>query len=149
MMVSHLNPRMWVIRSDQRFTKRGMAVQLASTYIHALDGRLRIKVTGVKGAPRRALEIEDELQAIDGVDHVKANPTTGNILIVYRPDKIGQHEVVSALHGLGCLQEHDRAQMLAGSYSGGIAEGFSGMLAETLVRSTMELALQRLVSALI
>ena len=123
-------------------------MQLVSTYIHALNGRLRIKAIGVKGAPRRALEIEGGLQAVDGIDHVKANPITGNLLILYRPDRIGQHEILSALRHLGCLQERDRAQALTESY-GGIVQGLSGVLAETLMRSTMELAMQRLVRALI
>ena len=125
-----------------------MVMQLLSTYIHALDGRLRIKVIGLKGAPERAMEIEGGLRAIDGVEHVKANPTTGNILIRYRPDRIGQDEVIGALHRLGCLRGHGNAQTLTGRYSA-IGERFSGMLAETLVRSTVELALQRLVRALI
>jgi hypothetical protein len=125
-----------------------MAVQPASTYIHTLEGRLRIKVIEVKGAPRRALEIEEGLRAIDGVDHVKANHITGNILILYRPDKIGQHELLTALRRLGCLQEHDRARIIT-SNGGDKHDGFSAMLTETLVRSTMELAVQRLVSALI
>jgi hypothetical protein len=125
-----------------------MDVQLASTYMHALEGRLRIKVSGVKGAPLRALAIEGELRAIDGVTRVQANPITGNILILYCPDRIGQDEVIAALHRLGCLQEPDRPQTMRGSYSD-MLQGFSSMLAETLVRSTMELALQRLVSALI
>jgi hypothetical protein len=125
-----------------------MAVQPASTYIHALDGRLRIKVTEVKGSPGKALEIEGGLRTIDGVNLVKANPITGNILILYCADKIGQHEILSALHRLGCLREHGRAQTIT-SNDGGKLDGFSAMLTETLVRSTMELALQRLVSALI
>jgi copper chaperone CopZ len=123
-------------------------VQPVSTYMHTLNGRLRIKVTEVKGTPQRALEIEAGLRAIDGVDHIKANPITGNILILYRPERIGQHQVLSALRRLGCLQEHDSAQALTENH-GDMVQGFSGMLAETLVRSTMEVAFQRLVSALI
>jgi copper chaperone CopZ len=122
-----------------------MAVQPGSTYIHALDGRLRVKGSGVKGVPRRALEIEAELRAIDGIDHVKANPITGNILILYRPDRIDQDQILSALGRLGCLQAHET---ITGN-SGGELQGFSAILTETLVRSTVELALQRLVSALI
>jgi copper chaperone CopZ len=125
-----------------------MALQPVSTYIHALDGRLRIKVTQIKGAPQKALEIERGLRAIDGIDHVKANPLTGNILILYRPDRIGQHEILSALRRLGYLQEHDSAQTLTGHHDGKLY-GLSAMLTETVVRSTVELALQRLVSALI
>jgi copper chaperone CopZ len=125
-----------------------MAVQLTSTYIHALDGRLRIKAYGVKNDPLRALAIARELRAVDGVNHVEANPITGNVLILYSSDRIGQHEIIDALRRLGCLQEHARDQTVRGS-DGGMMHGFSAKLIETIVRSITELALQRLVSALI
>ena len=125
-----------------------MALQPMSTYIHALDGRLRIKVPQIKGAPQRALEIERGFRAIDGIDHVEANPLTGNILFRYRPDRIGQDEILSALRRLGYLQPHHRTRTITRHHAGK-SNGFSAMLTETLVRSTVELALQRLVSALI
>jgi len=125
-----------------------MALQLASTYIHALDGRLRIKVNGVKGSLVKALEIEGKLRAIAGINHVKANPTTGNVLILYHPDKIGQSELISVLQRLGCLLDQAMPPIMVGNH-GRVSQRLAETLAETLVRSTVELALQRLVTALI
>jgi hypothetical protein len=49
---------------------------IASTYVHALEGRLRIKVPKIKRALRGALEVELRLQQVTGVEDVSANPTT-------------------------------------------------------------------------
>jgi copper chaperone CopZ len=123
-------------------------VNVISPYIHALNGRLRIKVAEVKGLPMKALEVEGELRKIDGITHVRANPTTGNVLVFYDPAIIGQYEILSALQHLGYLRYNtvvrtpDRGHPRA-------FEGIGEAMAETLVRTTMELAVQRLVSALI
>jgi hypothetical protein len=125
-----------------------MAVQAACTYIHALNGRLRIKVPAVKGSPVKALEIEGKLQAIEGINCVKGNPMTGNVLILYQPDKIGHQEVMGALERLGYLREIGKVQIMIEAPNR-MLERISETLAETLVRSTIELAVQRLVSSLI
>jgi cation transport ATPase len=117
-------------------------------YIHALKGRLRIKVLKVKGSAQKALELEEQLRAIEGVHHVHANPTTGNVLIRYHPDKLEQSAVLAALQHLGYLQQAEVARVPPMGHSLAV-EGLGEALAETLVRTTMELALQRLVSALI
>ena len=123
-------------------------MQLASTYVHALKGRLRIKVNGVKGSPAKALEIEGRLQAMAWVNHVKANPTTGNVLILYYPDRIGQQEVIGALQRLGYLHAYNTSAVVVASHNP-VLRGVADRLVETLVHSTVELALQRLVTALI
>jgi hypothetical protein len=123
-------------------------MKVMPSYIHALDGRLRIKAPHVKGAPARALEVESRLRQVDGIDHVTANPTTGNVLILYNSCRIAQHEVLDILRTLGCLQEQAAAKTRA-SESVGTRPSFSETLAESLMRSTMELALQGLIRALI
>jgi cation transport ATPase len=119
-----------------------------SPYIHALNGRLRIKVIKIKGSAQKAMEVEQQLREIEGVRYVRANPTTGNVLIRYHPATIEQSAVLDALQRLGYLQQGGAAQPPDGGHSwamGGLGEA----MAETLVRTTMELAVQRLVSALI
>ena len=133
-----------------------MIMKVTPSYIHALDGRLRIKAPEVKGSPARGLEIESRLRQVDGIDHVTANPTTGNILILYNSCRIAQHEVLDILRTLGCLQEQPAAQTGASasverrpSFGEAFGEALGEALTESLVRSTMELALQRLIRALI
>ena len=76
---------------------------VASTYVHALEGRLRIKLPKIKRALREALEVELRLEQVAGVEEVSANATTGNVLILYDPRVIEQRELFSFLMELGYL----------------------------------------------
>ncbi|MGA7578457.1 MAG: hypothetical protein ACLQUW_05870 [Desulfobaccales bacterium] len=49
---------------------------VVSTYVHALEGRLRIKLPEIKRAALKALEVERHLRELAGVESVSANPTT-------------------------------------------------------------------------
>jgi copper chaperone CopZ len=123
-------------------------VNAVSAHLHALDGRLRIKVAGVKGSPPKAREIEDRLQMCDGITQATANPTTGSILILYDSHQINQERVLHTLRSLGCLPENGRVRTSAKS-AAETQPAFGQELVQTVVRSTMEFALQRLVHALI
>jgi Heavy metal associated domain 2 len=127
-------------------------MKVTPSYIHALDGRLRLKAPKVKGSPARALEIESRLRQVDGIDHVTANPTTGNILILYNSCRIAQHKVLDILHTLGCLEAQPAVKTGASesvAIRPSFGEALGEALTESLVRSTVELALQRLLRALI
>jgi hypothetical protein len=123
-------------------------VQVISPYIHALNGRLRIKVPEVKGLPMKAVELEGALRDIDGITFVRANPTTGNVLVLYDPAGIGQYELLAALQRLGYLR-HDAVPRTPGSGQPRTFEGIGETFARTFMHTTMELVVQRLVSALI
>uniref|UniRef100_A0A7V4G6J1 Cation transporter n=1 Tax=Desulfobacca acetoxidans TaxID=60893 RepID=A0A7V4G6J1_9BACT len=123
-------------------------MNIISSYVHALDGRLRIKIPEVKNAPPKAREVEQHLKLSPGVDQVSANPVTGNVLILYNPRLIGQEEIILALKELGYLEE-GRPQ---GPGAPGMTQDQGGFLTKvtTTVASTlMEVALSRLVAALI
>jgi copper chaperone CopZ len=130
------------------YTKEITHVNVISPYFHALNGRLRVKVAELKGLPVKALEVEGQLRKIDGINYVRANPTTGNVLVLYDPAKISQYEVLGALQRLGYLRENGNIRIGARSQLR-VYEGLGEAVAETLMRTTMELAVQRLVSALI
>ncbi len=80
-----------------------------SPYLHVLDGRLRIKLPQVKGAPQRALAIEQLLLGLDGVTDVTANPTTGNVLVLFTSAVISQHDIIAALQKTGYLSDDHEA----------------------------------------
>jgi len=123
-------------------------VQIISSYVHALDGRLRIKIPEVKNAPLKAREVEHHLKLLPGVEQVSANPVTGNVLILYNPNLISQAEIVLALRELGYLQE----QPSQGSKAAGSAQNqdhFLTKVTTTVASALMEAALSRLVAALI
>jgi hypothetical protein len=122
-------------------------MKVNSSYVHALEGRLRLKVPEVKGAPRKAREIERHLAQAPGVDEVSANPVTGSVLILYNPRLISQEEFTLALQEIGCLEELQAQAGGAGPPSR--SDSAFGKMATAVASAVMELALTRLVVALI
>ena len=120
-------------------------MKVAAAYVHALEGRLRIKVLEVKGSPANAWHVETRLAAMDGIHEVTANPRTGNVLVLYDSCLTSQHEIVETLQSWGYLQDRRLERTPA---RGGVGI-FPDSLANTLVRSSVEFALQRLITALI
>ena len=55
------------------------------TVIHALPGRVRLKVAGIKNNPSLAQEIKQRLSNKAGVSRVQINPITGSVLMYYDP----------------------------------------------------------------
>jgi hypothetical protein len=122
-------------------------VENTAPYIHALDGRLRIKLATVKGSPTKAVEIEGRLRSHPGIMHVNANPITGNVLILYDHQILAQHELLDTLRSLGYLREPGST----GGSNGTAASSppLGKILADSLARTTMEMAVQGLIRALI
>jgi hypothetical protein len=119
-----------------------------SSYVHALEGRLRIKIPEVKGAPLKAREIERHLAFCSGVEEVTANPITGSVLVLYNPHLIGQKEIVFAFQEIGYLEESKPTA--AGGIGGNTAhEGAIARVTTTVASTLMEVALSRLVAAII
>ncbi len=119
-----------------------------SAYVHALAGRLRIKIPRIKGAADKAQELEQHLQQVSGIESVSANPTTGNVLVLYNPHCIDQWHIFSFLKDLGYLSP--AASTVSGMVSPqsspqGVVEKVTAFVAATL----MEVALSRLVGGLI
>jgi hypothetical protein len=106
-------------------------------YLHVLDGRLRIKLLQVKGAPQRALAVEQLLHGLNGVTHVTANPTTGNVLVLFTSAVTSQHNIITALRQTGYLRDAHAAEQSQTS------------LMSMVMHSAIEWALERLVLALI
>ncbi len=107
-------------------------------YLHALDGRIRIKITGVKGSPATAGEVTGYLLRSRGIDEVNANHITGNVLILYDTRQISQDRIFNLLQDAGYLEK--TARVPAGQGDGLVA---------VLARAVMETALQSMVMALI
>jgi hypothetical protein len=72
-------------------------------YVHAIDGRLRIKVPEVKRSAARAQQIEELFRGFDGIREVRANPITGNVLFLHDPGRIAAREIMGALISAGYL----------------------------------------------
>ena len=123
-------------------------MNVVSSYVHALEGRLRIKIPEVKGDARKAREIESYLHLLSGMEQVSANPVTGNVLILYDPRLIGVDDIIAALKDLGYLEDSSSKSRGAGDTEGH-QQGLVGTLTSAVASSLMEVALTRLVTALI
>jgi copper chaperone CopZ len=123
-------------------------MQVGTDYIHALEGRLRIKVPEIKGSPVRAGELEKRVKWQPGIDYIKANPTTGNVLVYYDSEKIGQKRILKAMQESGYLQfSNSQAPTPAGSQEA--KTSIMENLVASVAQSIMEVALTRLVTAII
>lgn len=107
-------------------------------YLHALDGRMRIKINEVKGSSGSAEEITRYLSSFHGIDQVNANPVTGNVLILYNNKQISQKGILTLLEEAGYLR---RTTPMPASRREG--------LVSVVAKAVMETALQSMVMALI
>lgn len=55
--------------------------------IHAIPGRLRLKVVPLKNNPSLAQEIQAQIKTLPGISAVEVNPTTGSLLLVFKVSK--------------------------------------------------------------
>jgi hypothetical protein len=112
---------------------------LGTSYIHMLEGRLRIKVTKLKGSPDKAVEIESTIRELKGVSQVRANHLTGNVLVLFDSEETNHFHIIGTLKDLGCLtQEADKTP-----------RGLSNKLTETLMGPIAQAVVERAILALI
>lgn len=73
----------------------------AGRCVHALPGRLRVKVAAVKRAPAVAAQVEQLLRQDRGVAEVMANPVTGSVLICYDVQLTTPQDILARLAPYG------------------------------------------------
>lgn len=52
---------------------------------HAIPGRIRLRIPGIKGEPGLSLEVHKQLSALPVIRRVEVNPVTGSVLVLYDP----------------------------------------------------------------
>jgi hypothetical protein len=122
-------------------------VSVSSAYLHALDGRVRIKLAGVKGSPATASLAEERLRRCDGVVDVTANPITGNVLIIYDPARLKQARLMEELGPFSVA--HGDSGSRATTRPVHDRHSAAQRLAETVMSTVLETAMHQLVTALI
>ena len=70
-------------------------------YVHSLDGRIRLHVPTIKGAPAQARALVALVHTLEGVTGVTAHPTTGNVVIRFTSATIHPEAIVEALRQAG------------------------------------------------
>ena len=111
-------------------------------YWHVLEGRLRIFTPAVKRAPRKALFVEMLLRSIEGVVHVKANPTTGNVLVLFSPEVLTHRDIIVRLRKADCLTEELATTQKSDR------NDLTTVIRDALVQSLSDLVVRRAVCAL-
>src|SRR5688572_10069147 len=107
-------------------------------YLHVLDGRMRVKIPEIKGSPLKASEIEQALSRRSGVTQVKANPTTGNVLILFDSTATSHTQILAALNELNYCKN-----------ALGAAHRTRKSLTQFLVQTAVEKAIERVIFALL
>ncbi|MGE0825753.1 MAG: HMA2 domain-containing protein [Candidatus Binatia bacterium] len=69
----------------------------AVTVVHAIPGRIRLKVAQVRDNPTLATEIQHRLTSLTGVRQVEASARTGSVLILYDAAILANAESLRAL----------------------------------------------------
>jgi cation transport ATPase len=123
-----------------------------STYIHLLEGRLRIKIPEVKRAPSNASKIEHALAQLEGITYIKANPTTGNVLILFEPEATDHSKIFRALKRLRWLKPNRKsirqaAKIAADREAPTMTDQAVNFIARQLLQSAAEIAVERLILA--
>ncbi len=114
-----------------------------TTYLHQLDGRIRVKVRGLKSSIEGASHLEESLRRVEGIEGVEANPLTGNVLILFDPKRTNHWAVMAALRQLG-WREEDGANNAPTR-----TPDFRQELAKNVISTVFETAMRGLVAALI
>ena len=126
----------------------GQALNITTEYMHALEGRIRVKVPEIKGSPAKAGELERQVQWQSGIHSIKANPTTGNVLIYYDSQKTHQDQILKTMTEIGYLQPLT-ANVFKSQDLPEPKNSIMELVVSTVAQSMMEMALTRLVTAII
>lgn len=65
--------------------------------VHAIPGRIRLKVPELKDNPRLAETIQDRLMAVPAIRWAETSPRTGSVLVLYELERLGQDESLRAV----------------------------------------------------
>ena len=110
---------------------------------HHVPGRLRLKVSSIKGHPQRARSLENWLLALDGVYSATANPLTGSIVVTYDVAGLSASMILARLEMAGCAlvgeAQYGRPQLAKVGVS----------LGDRLLDKILDVALERSATALI
>jgi len=119
---------------------------VSSSYLHSLDGRLRIKVLGVRAAPEHAARLEEQFAGVAGMRQVQANPVTGNVLFMYDPSGIRQRDIMKMLQRLGWVSAAPAPSQppVARVAHAAHADSTGHRILEKLITALLEIVLLRL-----
>lgn len=125
----------------------------AMDYVHSLPGRLRVRMSRLRGCPEEVQRLRALLQRVHGIRSVSTNDRLGSLLITYDTGVVGEHQLWEALQlpaGGGSVAVI-RPDPSSGSAAPGAAlAGRAGeALVEAAAQKLAEIAVMAMVRALI
>lgn len=110
-----------------------------SSYLHVMDGRLRIKIPETKRCVSKALHVEQVIRSLPGIIRVTANPTTGNVLVLFDSAQLTHDEILSVLKEADYLREPSTTSSF--QFTAGMVETVSHVVARSVTEALMERAI--------
>jgi copper chaperone CopZ len=114
--------------------------------IHAIDGRVRVRVPAVRGSSAMADAVTAQLRTLDGVDRVHANQTTGSVVVHYTRGATSSKAILAAL---GVAVPFAPNPDNIGPARGVACSREASPLTTRVLHLAMDLAVQRLLMALV
>lgn len=102
--------------------------------LHAIPGRIRIRLPRIKGDARRARQIETQVARVPGVRRAEANPLTGSLLLRYDLDRVA--ELLASAPVRALLPEVADAASLFEEFTEGVQEGEEGVEMARAIRTS-------------
>lgn len=109
------------------------------SYLHVMDGRLRVKVPEMKRSVQKALHVEEIIGSLEGVIHVTANPTTGNVLVLFHSQQLTHTEILLTLRKADYLRVPASASTF--QFTGHMVNTVSHVIARSVAEAVMERAI--------
>jgi hypothetical protein len=113
--------------------------------LHAIEGRLRIRVSAMK-AESVGRTYAERLRCMSGISDVQVNPLTGSMIIRYDPAIIGR---AALLQQIGALFGAPVRRDVRGSRNRFHDRSLQRQLTHAILKSVVEVAIKRAVLALI
>ncbi|HTY22668.1 MAG TPA: hypothetical protein VMC85_06030 [Desulfomonilaceae bacterium] len=106
-------------------------------YLHAVPGRLRIKIPLLKRNPERAMELRKLLRRVAGITSTSTSTVTGSVTINYDRDIVRPNSILNLL-------AHENYIDLGEAISGyKPAEAVVSNVGKTVSKALLSLALER------
>ena len=114
--------------------------------IHAIDGRVRVRVPAVRGSSAMADAVTAQLSALDGVNRVHATPITGSVVVYYTRELTSSEAILAALRMAVPFSPNSDS---IGPGRGVALSQEASPLTTRVLHLAMDLAVQRLLMALV
>lgn len=111
----------------------------------------RIKVPAIKRSDQRARQVEAILTSLDGIIRVTANPTTGNVLVLFHSHLVTHQAIIDMLRQTDHLRKPTTvpAPRLTERLTGGMVDTVSHAIGRSIAEAFAKAVIERGLLALL